>query len=77
MDIARAHVIRVHDKAKLTCEEFENRLELSLKNKETGELIKKPYYKLETGIDIGEVIKIDTIIYHMHNQIGLNLWKSL
>lgn len=72
----RAYSIRTHDKAEISCEDYEDRLEITLKNKDTGDSIKKSYYKLETGIDIEEAIKIDTIVYHMHYEIGLDLWKS-
>lgn len=77
MEEVRAYSIRVHEKAELSCEEFEDKLELSLKNKETGELVKKSYYKLDTGMSMTEAVKIDTIVYHMHNEIGLDLWDEL
>lgn len=77
MIVVRGYSIRVHDKAELTCEEFEDKLELSLRNKDTGDLVKRSYYKLETGINTKEAMKIDTIVYYMHNEIGLNLWKNL
>lgn len=69
----RAYSIRVHDKAKLTTEDFDDRIELKLVNKETGKESNKTYYKLDS-MTLHEVVKIDAIVYHMHNDIGLNLW---
>jgi hypothetical protein len=72
----RTFTLRVHENAELSCEEFDDRLEFKLVNKITGKISERPYYKLDTGISVGEAVKIDTIIYHMHNEIDLNLWES-
>lgn len=72
----KAFHLRIHEKAELSYNEFDNRLELKLTNKETGQTSEKTYYKINEGITITEAMKIDTIIYFMHNDIGLNLWGS-
>lgn len=72
----KAFPIRIHDKAKLTCIEHDDRLLLKLVNKVTGKAVEKPYFKLDTGVDLHEAMKIDVIVYHMHNEIGLNVWES-
>lgn len=76
MDNLKAIPLRVHEKAKLSIDVLDDRLELKLINKDTGESIEEPYFKLDSGIDINEAMKIDIIVYHMHNKIGLNLWES-
>lgn len=76
MNEIKAFSLRVHEKAKLSINEFDDRLELKLINEDTGKTSEKSYFKLDKGIDIHEAVKIDTIIYHMHNEIGLNLWDS-
>lgn len=77
MGETKAFTLRVHEKAELTCVEFDDKLELKLINKDTGKSSEKPYFKLEKGIDMKEAMKIDAIVYHMHNEIGLNLWESV
>lgn len=76
MSEVRAYSIRVHERAKLSCEEFENRLEFKLINTVTGKSTERTYLRLDTGIDAREAMKIDAIVYHMHNEIGLNVWSS-
>lgn len=76
MDKVRVYGIRTHSKAELSCEEFEDRLMLTLKHKETRKTVSEVYYKLDTGIDIGEASKIDIIVHHMHGKIGLDLWDE-
>lgn len=77
MNKTRAYSLRVHDKAELSITGSEDRLELTLTNKETGESSEETYYKIDTPFLVGEAMKIDTIIYHMHNKIGLNLWDMV
>lgn len=72
----RAFQLRIHEKAELSSSEFEDRLELKLINKDNGKASERTCYKIDEGIAMNEAIKIDTIIYHMHNEIGLNLWNS-
>lgn len=69
-----AFPVRVHGSANLSIDEFEDKLVLRLTHEITGKTSERNYFKLETGIDLQEAVKIDTIIYHMHNEIGLNLW---
>lgn len=76
MSKVRAFPLRIHEDAELSCNEFEDRLEFKLVNKITGKTSERPYYKLDKGISVGESVKINTIIYHMHNEIDLNLWDS-
>lgn len=68
--------MRVHKNAELSIANFEDRLEITLSNKITGATSKRMYYKLEKGIDVHEAVKIDIIVYHMHNDIGLDVWDS-
>lgn len=74
MNEVRAFPLRVHEKAKLSIKEFDDRLELKLVNKNTGEISERIYYKVDEGITAHEAMKIDAIIYFMHNEIKLNLW---
>lgn len=74
MSEVRAYSLRIHDKAELSIVGFEDRLEITLTNKETGDTAEETYYKIDTAFLAAEAMKIDTIIYHMHNKIGLNLW---
>jgi hypothetical protein len=74
MELARVFPLRVHDKAELSFDDLNNRIELKLVNKETGDSCKRTYYKLDESFSMVEALKIDTILYHMHNKIGLNLW---
>lgn len=76
MGRVEAFPLRVHEDADLSIVNFEDRLELKLTNKITGVFSEKPYYKLEKGIDVHEAVKIDIIVYHMHNDIGLDVWDS-
>lgn len=76
MNVVKLFQPRVHDKAELSIADFEDRLELKLVNKVTGKTSEKPYYKLDTGMDMGEAMKIDFIVSHMHNAIGLDLWED-
>jgi hypothetical protein len=76
MNQVRAFTLRIHEKAQLTSNEFDDRLELKLINTTTGKTSQRTYCKLEEGVTMNEAVKIDTIIYHMHNEIGLNLWES-
>lgn len=76
MNQVRVFKLRIHEKAELISNEFEDRLELKLINKETGAIEERTYYKISEGITIAEAVKIDTIVYHMHNKIGINLWES-
>lgn len=76
MNKVRAYSIRVHENAEFSFTDLEDRLILKLVNKITGKTSERPYYKLEKGIDVFEAVKIDTIVYHMHNAIGLDLWDS-
>ena len=76
MSDVRTYSIRVHDKAELSCRDFEDRIILTLKNKDTGATREEYYLKLDSGFDVKEAMKIDAIVYHMHSKIGLNLWDS-
>lgn len=76
MNQVKAFHLRVHEKAELSCNEFDDRLDFKLVNKDTGKISERNYFKLHEGISINEAVKIDTIIYHMHNEINLNLWES-
>lgn len=75
MSKVQAYPIRIHENAELTCVDHDDRLTLKLTNKVTGRATEKPYFKLDTGIDIREAMKIDAIVYHMHYEIGLDLWE--
>ena len=76
MEEAKAFSLRIHEKAELTCTEFDDRLEFKLINEDTGKSVGKPYFKLDKGIDMNEAMKIDAIVYRMHYEIGLDLWES-
>ena len=69
----RAHSLRVHEQAKLTFEDFTDKILFKLTNKDNNKTTEKYYYKIGK-IDAKELVKIDSILYHMHNEIGLNLW---
>lgn len=73
---AQVYKLRVHDDADLSSIEFDDRIEFKLVNNITGKTSKRNYYKLTEGITINEAVKIDTIIYYMHNEIGLNIWSK-
>ena len=75
MNKVKAFSLRVHEKAELSIKEIDDKLELTLINKETGNSVEESYFRLDKGIDVQEAVKINTIIYHMHNKIGLNLWE--
>jgi hypothetical protein len=78
MERARAFQLRIHEKAEFSCEDLEDRIELKLVNKETGSKCERTYYKLEDRVmDVHEALKIDTILYHMHNKVGLNVWDRI
>lgn len=74
--MVRAFPLRVHSNAKISIKDFDDKLELELRNTLTNESTKRKYLKLDSGIDINEAVKIDTIIYHMHHDIGLNVWDD-
>lgn len=76
MNQAKAIPFRVHEDAELYCVDFDDRLDLKLVNKFTKKSSERSYYKLAEGFSIGEVVKIDSIIYFMHGDIDLNLWES-
>lgn len=73
-NLIRAFPLRIHDKADLSYKNFDDRIEIKLVNKDTGETSERIYYKIEEGITVHEAVKIDNILYFMHNEIGLNLW---
>jgi len=68
----RAHSMRVHEQSNLTVEDFEDKLLFKLTNKVNDNTAEKYYCKIGK-IDAKELVKIDTILYHIHNEIGLNL----
>ena len=69
--------LRVHDKATLSFEDYRDRIELTLTNDETGSTSERTYYKQEENyLAANEALKIDTMLYFMSNEIGLNLWES-
>lgn len=71
----RVFPLRIHKNAELLYEGLEDRIEIKLINKETGIKSEKTYFKLKDEVfSVIEAAKIDTILYHMHNEIGLNLW---
>lgn len=71
----KAFPLRIHEKAEFSYEDLEDRIELKLVNKETGSKCERTYYKLkDEQFSVKEAVKIDTILYHMHNKIDLNLW---
>jgi len=71
----RAHSMRVHEQANLIVEDFEDKLLFKLTNKVDNKTAEKYYYKIDK-MDTKELVKIDTILYHMHNEIGLYLWDN-
>jgi hypothetical protein len=74
MTKVKAFPLRIHKNAELFYDEYDDRLEFKLVNKENGEIAQRSYYKIDDGITVNEAVKIDTIIYHMHSEIKLNLW---
>lgn len=74
-EYVRTFPLRIHEKAEFSFDDLEDRIKLKLVNKETSSKSEKTYYKLEDRvIDVHEAMKIDAILYHMHNDIDLNLW---
>lgn len=71
----RLHTLRVHEQAKLRIEDIGEHLLLKLTNMINGKYSEKQYRKI--GImDMTEALKIDNILYHMHYEIGLDLWEN-
>ena len=71
----RAFPLTIHENATFSFEDFEDRLELKLTNKETGLVSQRPYYKLEEGLSVHEAHKINMILRNMSREIGLDLWN--
>ena len=70
--------LRVSDNAAFSFNDLEDKIELKLIHKETGKESERTYYKLEDRtMDATEAIKINTILYFMHNEIGINLWDEV
>jgi len=73
----RAFQLRVHEKAEFSFEEFKDKIDLTLVNKETGTRSERAYFKLKgESLTIYDTSKIDTILYFMHRDIGIDLWED-
>lgn len=74
-EYTRAFPLRVHVEASLATKDFKDRVEFTLTNKETGAIAERTYYKLQENVlTVEDAMKIDHILYFMHNEINLNLW---